>query len=276
MSKLKLVIVALMLVFIAVGIKGYLLYQAISPNPISFWQDSNDENKQPIDHQLWGELLTTYLSQNAAQDIRTFNYGKVTSQDKAKLQDYLAQLQNIDPRDYQKNEQLAYWSNLYNALTINVVLKHYPIDSIKDIGDGITGPWNINLATVVGKSLTLNQIEHGILRALWQDNRVHYVINCASVGCPDLPSQPLNGSNIEQQLTTAATRFINQSKGVKFEGNNLVLSSIYHWFSVDFGENEQQLLIHLTRHAEPSLNQKIKAFKGNIEYDYNWKLNAPK
>jgi len=276
MSKIKLVIITLTIVFMAIALKGYMLYQAINPHPISFWQASNAKNKQSIDHQLWGELLTTYLSENNAGGIRTFDYAKVTQSDKAKLHSYLATLQQIDPRHYQKSEQLAYWINLYNALTIDVVLKHYPINSIKDIGDGFTGPWNYELATIAGKSITLNQIEHGILRGLWQDNRIHYVINCASVGCPDLPMQPLSGQNIEQQLNASAVRFINQSKGVQFNGDNLVLSSIYSWFSVDFGENEQQLMMHLTQYAEPELKEKMKIFKGNIKYDYNWKLNSPR
>jgi hypothetical protein len=288
MKKFKLTIIVitviLTLVLTAIGIKGYWLYQAISPDPISFWQISNDkeneevnkENKQSIDHQLWADVLTTYLSEDEILGVRVFDYQAVSKQDKDKLTAYIAQLQRIDPRNHQKNEQLAYWVNLYNALTINIVLKHYPIDSIKNIGDGITGPWNIELVNIAGKSLTLNQIEHGILRALWQDNRVHYVINCASVGCPDLPVQPLTSHAIEQQLTAGAIRFINQSKGIKFDDNTLILSSIYHWFSVDFGENEQQLRGHLTQYAAPQLKAKLKTFNGNIEYNYNWKLNAPK
>jgi len=276
MSKIKLAIIVFILVLIAIMSKGYMMYQAMTPTPITFWQASNNDNKAAISHQLWAEILKEYLSEGAMESVRTFDYKRVIEQDKTKLNNYLKYLQNIDPRDYPKNEQLAYWSNLYNALTIDIILKHYPIDSIKDIGDGFTGPWNIELATVANKSLTLNQIEHGILRGLWKDNRVHYVINCASVGCPDLPEKPLTGSNIEQQLNTAATRFINQSKGVKFNGNNLVLSSIYHWFSVDFGDNEQQLLLHLNQYAKPALKENIDEFKSAITYDYNWKLNAPK
>jgi len=275
MSKLKVILIATSLVFIGIGIKGYTLYQSVSPNPIAFWQDRNDDKIKVIDHQLWGELLTTYLADDVIQNVRTFNYSMVTEQDKTKLHTYLGQLQQIDPRDYQKNEQLAYWANLYNALTIDVVLKYYPIDSIKDIGDGFTGPWNMKLITIAGKPITLNQIEHGILRALWKDKRIHYIINCASVGCPDLPSKPLKGANIEQQLEMAATRFINQPKSMTFDGNDIVLSSIYKWFLIDFGENEQQLLNHLSQYAKPEAKAKIKAFEGDIAYDYNWELNAP-
>ena len=275
MSKLKVILIAISLVLIGIGIKGYTLYQSVSPNPIAFWQDRNDDKIKVIDHQLWAELLTTYLSDDVIQNVRTFNYSMVTEQDKTKLHTYLEQLQQIDPRDYQKNEQLAYWANLYNALTIDVVLKHYPIDSIKDIGDGFTGPWNMELITIAGKPITLNQIEHGILRGLWKDNRIHYIINCASVGCPDLPSEPLKGANIEQQLDRAATRFINQSKSMTFDGNDIVLSSIYKWFSIDFGENDQQLLNHLSHYAKPETQAKIKTFEGDIAYDYNWELNAP-
>lgn len=275
MSKLKLAAIAVLIVVAAIGTKGYLLYQAISPNPISFWQMSDETSARVIDHQIWASLLKKHLSTDSQTGFRTFDYQGVSNADKQQLSDYLMQLQGVDPRTLNRNEQLAFWANLYNALTIDVVLKHYPIESIKDIGDGITGPWNIELATISDQTLTLNKIEHGILRALWKDSRIHYVINCASVGCPDLPSTPLIGSKIETQLNTAATRFINQSKGVTFINDELVLSSIYNWFSVDFGDNEQQLLTHLIQFSAPALTQRLKEYKGTIDFEYNWKLNAP-
>jgi hypothetical protein len=277
MSKTKIVKVTLTIasiVIVLIAAKGYMLYQAISPNPISFWQTSDENNQQAIDHHLWGQLLNKYLHENINKDLHEFDYRNVTIQDKAQLSQYLQQMQAIDPRNYRKDVQLAYWANLYNALTIDIILKHYPLESIKEIGDGFTGPWNIELIDVAGKPLTLNKIEHGILRALWQDNRVHYVINCASIGCPDLPRKALSGKNIERQLEHAAKRFVNQNKGVNFINGRLTLSSIYDWFLVDFGDNHDELLKHLSDYAKPKLKTQLTTYKDEIDFQYNWKLNA--
>lgn len=275
MNKLKVVIFVAVLVSAALAVKVFSLYQAISPNPIVSWQVSNESNERVIDHQLWGEILGDYLSENQSSGVREFDYAGVSDIDKTKLATYLNYLQTIDPRDYNKLEQIAYWSNLYNALTIDLILKHYPLNSIKEIGDGITGPWNMTLINVANTPLTLNQIEHGILRGIFKDKRIHYVINCASIGCPDLPAIPLTSNNIEQQLELGAFRFINQDKGMRFNENKLVLSNIYNWFSVDFGENELELLRHMSQYATPKKQEKLRNFNGDIDFDYNWKLNQP-
>lgn len=276
MSKTQIFFALILIAIIGVSIKGYTLYQAISPNAITYWNDSNERNKQQISHDLWADILSSYLFNNSQINTKGFAYSQVTPNDKVKLKTYLQQLQAIDPREYSKNEQLAYWVNLYNALTVNLIIEHYPLDSIKDIGDGFTGPWNLELAHINDLPVTLNQIEHGILRALWQEKRIHYVINCASIGCPDLPNKPFNSYNIEQQLNNAANRFINQPKGVALTENTLVLSSIYNWFSDDFGENTQALLEHIKHYAKPALKAKLNNFNNdtnNIKYAYNWKLN---
>lgn len=273
MSKLKVVIFVAALAGAALAVKVFSLYQAISPNPIVSWQVSNENNERVIDHRLWGEILSGYLSENQSSGVREFDYVGVSDIDKTKLANYLTYLQTIDPRNYNRLEQTAYWANLYNALTIDLILKHYPLDSIKNIGDGITGPWNMALINIANTPLTLNQIEHGILRGIFKDKRIHYVINCASIGCPDLPAIPLTSKNIERQLELGAFRFINQDKGMRFNENKLILSNIYNWFSVDFGENELELLRHLSQYATPKKQEKLRNFKGDIDFDYNWKLN---
>ena len=269
-----------MLFFIGIIISAWVLikiislYQAIKPTPITYWRVSDENSQQVLNHQRWQEILSTYLQERPDGSGRRFNYQGVTQADKAKLEQYLMQLQRIKPRQLNQNEQLAYWINLYNALTVNLVIKHFPIESIKEIGDGITGPWNMSIATVEGMSLTLNNIEHGILRGIWKDNRIHYVINCASIGCPDLPSTPIVSENINQQLNQGAIRFINQEKALHFIEGTLILSSIYNWFSDDFGANNQILLQHLMQYAKPVLKTKLRQYEGEIDFTYNWKLNS--
>ncbi|MBM7073931.1 DUF547 domain-containing protein [Shewanella sp. 202IG2-18] len=278
MSKFKLLLVVIGVVFSALLIKGYSLYSAITPNALSYWQISDENNDQEIDHTLWQKILDGYLVEIKAKGVRAFNYAQVTQADKKALKSYLQQLESIDPRILNKNEQLSFWVNLYNALTIDVVLDHYPVTSIKDIGDGITGPWNMDLLTIAGQPITLNQIEHKILRPIWQEPRIHYVINCASVGCPDLPNKVFSSKNLDSQLNKAAIRFINQSKAVDIKNNQLKLSSIYSWFSQDFGDEQAELMLHIQTFAEPTLKSKLKAIaldkNSDIIFDYDWKLNA--
>lgn len=262
------------IMFFLLSIKAYSLFRATWPIAIPYWQESNESSQERLDHNQFNRFLATYLTNGS--ELHTVHYQQVTDSDKQKLTDYLAYLQTFDPRRLNKNEQLAYWINLYNGLIINMVLNHYPITSVRKIGDGFTGPWNIEQATIAGKTVSLNQIEHGILRPIWQDNRIHYVINCASIGCPDLPLTVFSSENIDQQLNSAAIRFVNQSKGVNLVNNQLILSSIYKWFSDDFGETSQDTLNHIKRFAHPSLKSQLDSFSGDITYDYDWGLNAAK
>lgn len=271
--KTRIVLLLALAIFIGLAIKAYSLYQTVLPIPIHYWNESNEQNKTMVNHQAWQEILTSYLVFDNKAQSRHFNYGAITVKDKSKLTRYLQNMQAIDPRQLNKTEQFAYWVNLYNALTINLVLKHYPLNSIKNIGDGITGPWNIELAVIANKAITLNKIEHGILRSLWQEPRVHYVINCASIGCPDLSEKALTSHNIEQQLNAAARRFINQKKAVYLNSDSLTLSSIYDWFSEDFGDTQQALIKHLSQYAKPALKNELLTFKGDVNFTYNWELN---
>lgn len=269
----------------------YGLYQARTATVISFWLASNEDNYKAIRHDDWQSVLDKYLviSQSKTGALVThFNYEGVTPSDTDKLAKYLTTLQQIDPRDYSKAEQFVYWVNLYNALTVSLILTHYPVTSIREIGypalgqlNTIIGPWDFPLASIANQSLSLNQIEHGILRAIWRDPNVHYVINCASLGCPDLLPHAFTRHNIKEKMIFAAKNFINQPKAVKFIGEKVTLSSIYNWFSDDFGENQRELLAHLRSYAQPKLRHQLHELllrdeKTTINYQYDWQLNISK
>ena len=125
---------------------------------------------------------------------------------------------------------------------------------------------------VAGYKLTLNDIEHRILRPLWKDKRIHYVVNCASKGCPDLAGEAYTGANVEDMKEAATKRFINQEKGVVFIDGKLWLSRIYEWYSDDFGSNEA-LLRHIKQYTTPQMVRKMESYKGVLSYQYNWSLN---
>ena len=268
----------------------YSLYQARSANPIDYWQLTEQayasDNLNTIDHSSWQAILTDYASYSQALNATVFDYAKLAADDnqhaRQQLKNYLQALQQIDPRAFNHREQFAYWVNIYNALTIDLVLSNYPVESIREIHqlpiDGlgeIIGPWDIKVANIAGKKLSLNQIEHGILRSIWREPRVHYVINCASRGCPNLALQVISAERLEQQLTTAAQDFINHPRAVDLQGNKLTLSSIYNWFAEDFGEDQNTRLNHLSQYAKPALQQALMKFNGDIDYQYNWQLNQP-
>lgn len=231
-----------------------------------YWQQSNEVNTAAIDHTLWQRTLDNYLVQQPQQTL--FRYRAVSSNDKYDLDRYIRKLTATDPRRYRQDEQFAYWVNLYNALTIQLILNNYPIKSITKLGGFFSfGPWDEKLITINGNSLSLNDIEHRILRPIWKDPRIHYVVNCASLGCPDLQPQAFTASNSEKLLEQSASRFINSAKGVKMTGGKVRLSSIYDWYSVDFG-SKSSLQRHLNQYRTGKPVQ-----LNSISYDYNWALN---
>src|SRR6185436_8656740 len=139
-------------------------------------------------------------------------------------------------------EQRAFWINLYNAVTVEVVLVHYPLKTILDVADG--GPWSMPLVVVEGRSLSLDNIENAILRKLWRDARVHYAINCASGSCPSLMPRAFTGATLEAMLNEGARDYINHGRGVKVAANTAELSQIYSWYTRDFGDDQVSLVAH--------------------------------
>ena len=176
-----------------------------------------------------------------------------------------------------RDEQKAYWINLYNALTVKVVLDHYPVRTIRLINLSsrafARGPWDTKLLTVEGEELSLNDIEHRILRPIWQDPRVHYAVNCASLGCPNLQPQAFTGRDVEMQLEKAAREFINHPRGVSFPRNRLQVSSIYFWFQEDFGGSEKGIIKHLRKYLTGKNLEQLDKVEKRIGHDYDWNLN---
>ena len=173
----------------------------------------------------------------------------------------------------------VYWINLYNAGTVQLIVDRYPVKSIRNIKLGglfSSGPWDAKLYTVEGEALSLNDIEHRILRPIWKDPRIHYVVNCASFSCPNLQGTAFTAENLETLLDQAARSYVNSSRGVALAGGRLTLSSIYDWYASDFGRNEAEVLAHLRQYAGPELNSQLAAYQGRINYTYDWALNEPR
>ena len=250
---------------------------APASKPLFFWVESNEKNTAIIDHAHWQSLLNSYLINNHPSGVNRFDYKAVNDTDRKKLRDYLSNMQQLDPRIYNRAEQKAYWINLYNALTVDLILKNYPVGSITKLGESFFsfGPWDDKIANIQEKNLSLNDIEHGILRPIFRDNRIHYAVNCASISCPNLAKEAYTASNTNSLLEQGAKEYINHPRGVIFEKGQLKISSIYHWYKVDFGNKDSTLINHLIKYANPDLSKNLRQYQGDIEHDYNWGLNKP-
>ena len=170
------------------------------------WLQNDSGSSVQLDHSAWSRFLAIYLFPGN-DGVNRVAYGRVSAADKALLDGYIEMLVASPVSHLSRPEQLAYWINLYNAVTMRVVLQHYPVRSIREVDGGLfgTGPWDAKLVTVEGERLSLDDIEHGILRPVWHDPRIHYAINCASISCPKLQPIAFTAGNVERLLDEAET-----------------------------------------------------------------------
>lgn len=223
------------------------------------------------------DALLTRRARNSRDGVVRVDYAgwKGSAADRGALAAYIAALSRLNPLSLTRAEQFAFWANLYNAVTINVVLDHWPVRSIRDIRSGIRpGPWRRKLATVGGVELSLDDMEHEILRKGWSDPRVHYAVNCASISCPNLPLRAFRGATLGPSLDAAAGAYVNSPRAVRFDGEVLVASSIYRWYSADFGGTDARVIAHLARYADDPLKSRLQAATRIGRDVYDWSINA--
>ena len=221
-----------------------------------------------VDHSLYGGLLKKYV-QNGQVD-----YAGIQSE-RAALDQYLDLLQRVDIKSLSTDEQFAFYANAYNAWTIKLILTKYPdISSIKSLGIFNTGPWKKKVVRLKGQTVSLDHIEHEILRPRFKDPRVHFAINCAAKSCPPLSSEPYSGDKLDRQLDDSTRAFINNPDSYRLEGQNLYISRIFKWFAEDFNEDP---LSFFRKYAtgEFKRNLDTNSAKIQIKYlDYDWSLNG--
>ncbi len=209
-------------------------------------------------HNLWDELLQKHVSAEGNVDYVGFKT------DYKQLLKYFKVLELELPNDKWSSEDiLAYWINAYNAFTIDLILRHYPVKSIKDIKD----PWGQRFWKLGPKWYHLNEIEHDILRKM-DEPRIHFAIVCASFSCPKLQNKAFTVEGIDQQLTDATRTFLMDPKRNNITENSLEISKIFQWFAKDFKQNGS-LIDFLNTYSDVTIaNNAKKRFK-----DYNWDLN---
>lgn len=219
-----------------------------------------------INHHEWTALLQKNVTSEGKVDYLGF------VKDSTSLEKYLDNLsQNSPGSSWSEKEQIAYWINTYNAFTIKLIVDYYPVRSIKDISKGLTmidSPWDIKFFKIGGVDFDLNTIEHEILRKKFNEPRIHFAINCASVSCPQLRSEAYNAEQLNTQLSEQANRFVNNLSKNIISNNNLQLSKLFDWFKSDFTKS-QSLVNFLREHTSVNISENAA-----ISYlDYNWNLN---
>jgi hypothetical protein len=222
----------------------------------------------------WDAFLARYR-QLGADGIARVDYAAVTLEDRSVLAAWLAELQSADPSTMHPHAALSFWLNLYNAATVQLVLSNWPLRSIRDIKPGLFafGPWSEKILTIDGIALSLNAIEHQILRPLWRDPLIHYGLNCASLGCPNLPEAAFRAETVAEDLTVAAQQFVSHPRALSQRGTKLIMSSLYAWYKPDF-DAEGGVLEHLRRYASPAQRQLLGPNARIAGDDYDWRVNA--
>jgi hypothetical protein len=276
-SSLKYVLVYTVLIFTT------LYFSPVKAAPSSKlwprWQTHDPDSIQVVDYATWDHILKKYLITDHPSGINRFQYSNVSLQDSKKLNDFIGHLQQIGASSLNREEQKAYWINLYNALTVKIILDHYPIESIKDIdispGLFSIGPWDAKMLTIEEEKISLNDIEHRILRPIFKDNRIHYAVNCASLGCPDLQPVAFTSTNMDKLLEIGAKKYINSPRGARVHNEKLYVSKIYIWFEEDFGGNQEGVIKHMLQYANDELASVLRSNNKRFRGEYDWGLNEP-
>lgn len=262
-----------MLRFIFIGL---LVLQAITVNAAAF------------DHSRWNGLLINNVEVQEGGKITKVDY-RGMAKERTELADYLKQLSLITHDQFDawpKAEQLAFLINAYNAWTVELILTRYPdLQSIKDLGSLFSSPWSKNIVFLFGEKQSLDDLEHGLIRGSgrYNDPRIHFAVNCASIGCPALKNQAYRGDLLEEQLDEATRLFLSDRSRNRLRNGELQISSIFKWYREDFtlgwrGASSLPEFLTLYKdslgfsEAEVDL---LTAGKLPISFlDYDWKLNS--
>ncbi|MFT7226889.1 MAG: hypothetical protein ACI92C_002433 [Neolewinella sp.] len=210
------------------------------------------------DHTAFNTLLGKYV--NASGDVNYAAFKK----DEAKLDAYIAELSKNSPQsDWSRSESMAFWINAYNANTVKLVLKNYPLASIIDLDGG--KPWDVKWIEIGGKTYSLNNIEHDIIRPRYKDARIHFAVNCAAASCPPLPNKAFTASNLNSLLASRTKSFVQNGRYNTITTEKVQVSKIFDWYGEDFGD--------LRGFLNKYTRTEISASTDISFQEYDWALN---
>jgi hypothetical protein len=233
---------------------------------------------EPPDTKLWQDLLAKYYDPG-----KGMNYKGLKEHDKATLDQLRQQLAAVDAGSLSKPDQLAYWINLYNVSTVNVVVEGYPVKSIRDLSTDPIIRLNVfkkpSVKTKTG-AMSLNDVENTKIREGFKDPRIHFAINCAAKSCPPIRTEPYVGARVNEQLDDQARRFLNGPHGARIEKNGdgvtLHVSKILDWFKDDFETWGGGRVSFIRKFLPADKQRQLDAAKGKVDLafdDYDWALN---
>lgn len=243
-----------------------LLFLGLSSCKVADYASSS----KPVSHAIWDSLLRQHVNEAGFVNYKGF------LQDSVRFNEYLDLLSRNHPnqKNWSKDERLAYWINAYNAFTIKLIMNHYPVESIKDIKNGIpfvNTVWDIKFIQIEDATYDLNNIEHGIIRPKFKDPRIHFAVNCASFSCPKLLNEAYTGEKLDQQLDRAAKDFLADPSKNVIEKNEVKLSKILSWYRGDFNQYDN-ILDFVRAYAPIQVSSDAK-----VSYiPYDWSLNEQK
>jgi len=240
-----------------------------------------------FDHSEWNRLLDRFVSATQTCDSTTIDYADVQGQ-RGRLRSYLDRLSGVEAETFAawpESRRLAFLINAYNAWTVELILGEYPdIASIKDIGGWFGSPWKKAIAPLFGKKRTLDEIEHGMIRGSGEFNepRIHFAVNCASIGCPALRSEAYVADRLDAQLEAQTRNFLQDRRRNRWHDGRLHVSPLFKWYREDFEtgwRGSDSLADFLARYAEAlglSEAQADALRTGSVEFrytEYDWRLN---
>ncbi|MDY7019824.1 MAG: DUF547 domain-containing protein [Cyanobacteriota bacterium] len=237
---------------------------------------------KPFSYESYDEVLSTYVDQDGQVDY------KALKENRQKLDEFNASLATLSPEQFEnwtEKEKIAFWINIYNSLTLQAIIENYPTKSIRDI----PGVWKRLQFNVMGNNLTLDEIEHKILRVEFNEPRIHMGLVCASIGCPILIQEAYRGEKLERQLDQQTEEFLALSRNfvIDKQENRVYLSSIFKWFGDDFiptyqaseqfagNEKERAVLNFVSQYLDASDQEYLVNGEYQVRYlDYDWSLNS--
>lgn len=240
-----------------------------------------------FDHLLWGDLLKEHVLVLEEGKVSQVDYSGLAGK-REKLKAYLATLAAISKKEFDtwsNDEQLAFLLNAYNSWTVELILTRYPdLGSIKDLGSFFLSPWKKRFIPLFGEKRSLDDIEHEFIRGSgrYNDPRIHFAVNCASIGCPALRAEPYLGPRLQSQLDDAASLFLRDRSRNRLDGQLLKVSSVFKWYRKDFEQgflsitSLEQFLADHGDDLDLTKDQQKQLLEGTIKIeflDYDWKLN---
>lgn len=228
------------------------------------------------DHTEWTRLLKDYTRIEGSRTIVLYTQWKKAGQQS--LDQYLKKLSALSKKEFDeldKKDQLAFLINAYNAFTVKLMLNHFPLKSIKDIGTSLDSPWRKKFFSLLGEKTYLDHIEHDLIRKKFKEPRIHFAVNCASYSCPELKPEAYLGSKLENQLHEAESVFLLDSSKMSFEDNKVGASKIFEWYGEDFKAMYRSVDSYILQKGKElkKLPPDLKSLEIHF-LEYDWKLNG--